>query len=208
MLQCYSKKAILPAKFFLDYVLSYFGIEKATYRNGPHRSGKVKAVVQFIIPYIEQLKFCGKLNIKARGDNSTIAEENAAYEALLLIEENFKVKIVDLNHSVRIEAANDQKNLVTILGGIIEVGEGVKDVWWKLIKEVEEQREHSNYEADSACKKLMLEDQIACYKYCADGVAKAEQYSADLYEESWDLFHTLETIKCKLRVIESRFGVM
>ena len=89
----------------------------------------VDAQVKFRFPYSKQCKYGGNLKIRAKANTSTNAEENAAFEALLFIEENFGVTIVDLNFCERVDAENEHMMLTRMLGQIIEVGESVKEMW-------------------------------------------------------------------------------
>lgn len=148
------KTVVLPSKQLLDYVLSHFGFQRATYSNGPSKDGRVKAVVQFIIPYMEHLKYCGTLNVKGKSDTSAKAEEAAAFEPLKLIEVNFKCKIIDLNHSDRVEA------------------ESIQSMWEELIFAIEKKcEEFADHEQEEGAE-LEEGKQNHAYQKCAQKSTK------------------------------------
>lgn len=189
-------------------MLSYLRFPDAKYSNGPDGYGHVDAVAKVKFPCSKHLKYSGKVEIKGRGSTSSIAEEHAAFQALLCIEENFGVKIIDLNHCDRVEAVKVQTLLVRMLDEILEVCEVVKKNWEKMVKSFEGQSEDLRYEGSLSYKPTLTEDDIAACLYCANGTARVDQDSSKTYEECSGLFNSLHEITCELNVVKLKLDII
>jgi hypothetical protein len=104
----------------LDYVLEYYGLGLAKYRNIPEPHGVVQSSAFFEFPHMPNFKYGGKLAIQGKDYTSVEADEEAAYQALIFIEENFKTRVVDLNYSQRKKALKEQNKLITLLSNTLE----------------------------------------------------------------------------------------
>lgn len=96
--QGHLRKVYLTSKDVLDHVVSYLGFHKAKYTNGPDGNSGVNGEVKFKVPYMKNVKYCGTITIKGKGKTLEQAEEDAAYKALLFIEDSYNINIVDFNH--------------------------------------------------------------------------------------------------------------
>jgi hypothetical protein len=113
----------------LDYVLKFYGLDYAKYRNGPQPHGIVHSSAIFQFPHMPNFKYGGKLAIPGKAYTSREADEEAAYQALQFIEENFKTRVVDLNYSQRKKALKEQNKLITLMSNTLETGDCENDVW-------------------------------------------------------------------------------
>lgn len=199
---------LLPSKVLLDYVLTYLGLQKAKYSNGPDNDGMVEAVVKFRFPYIKQLKYGGKLKKRGKGKTSANAEENAAFEALLFIEENFSVTVVDLNFPERVDAENGEKMLMRMLGEILAVGESVKEMLDNFVKTLAGKSDEFICENSSLLQGQVGEDQIDAYKLCLEGIRRLEQDSASCIGAYWTMFDRMQILTSKLKLMKKKFNMM
>lgn len=198
---------LLPSKVLLDYVLTYLGLEKAKYSNGPDDDGMVEAVVKFRFPFIKQLKYGGKLKKRGKGNTSANAEENAAFEALLFIEENFNVTVVDLNFPERVDAENGEKMLMRMLQEILDVGESVKEMLDNFVNTLAAKSDEFRCENSSLLQGQVGEYQIEAYKICLDGITRLEQDSASCIGSYWTMFDRMQNITSKLNVTKKKFNL-
>ena len=124
---CFSVKDVL------DYVLSYLGIGKAEYNSVPSDGGKMKGEAKFSFPCMVEGR-CHKLEVHSQALASSRAEEVAARAALLFMESNFNLKIVDLNYAGRRTAEKEHKSMEFIIYGLLEVAHQMKTQFSNMVE--------------------------------------------------------------------------
>lgn len=112
--------------------MCFLGLEDAEYTNGPDGHGSVISSVLLKFPEMDGFRFSGNLTLSGKGYTSKEATEDAAFEALVFIENVFGVKVADFNYSKRSKARNQLNKLVAMLSEILGIAETLRMMWAKL----------------------------------------------------------------------------
>lgn len=197
----------MPAKFILDYVMSYYGLDAPEYISGPEPLGRVKSQVTIVFPEMENIQFSGKIALAGYAYTSAEAHEEAAYQALLFIEANLKTTVVDFNYSQRKKIVKQQTKLTEMLSKTAESADLVKMMFGELIFAIEGQRRRFSHDPTLFFTGEMSAGQVDAYQFCASGLADADQYSINCFAESAPYFELLDKLTWKLIVAKTNLPI-
>lgn len=201
--QGHYQEVLFTSKDLLEFVLASYGLDDPQYINGPDQDSLVKSTVHFEFPYMPAYKYGGKLEIAGKAYNSVEANEEAAYEALLFIEDYFNTKVVDYNYSRRKKAVKEQNKLMLMLHRTLNLADSVKMLFGEAMNAIQGKRRQFSFDPTSFFAGPMSTGQIDAYRFCAKGLAELDKYSADCYVACEENFDVLQKLTWKLTVAKT-----
>lgn len=203
MLQGPFKDVSLTSKYLLDYVMAFYVLDEPEYVSSPNPDGHVKSVVTIDFPYIPTLKCGGKTALSGLAYSSVEAEEEAAFAALLFIEQNFKTQVMDFNYSERKTAVNEENRLLAMLSKTLELAGSVKMMFGEVITAIEAQCRRFSFDPTMLFACPMSDGRTNAFNFCYTGLVEFDQFAANCYHACAPHFDVLNKLTWKLLVAKT-----